>query len=72
MKFGAPGEPLALSSKTRRKFVSEGIQLEASDHDMCMKAHATPSLMGRVTWNDIGSYALGNYCDMEVTMVLTD
>ena len=72
MTFGALGEPLALSTKTRRNFVPEGLQFEASDHDTCMKAHVMPSLMGRVTWNEIGSYELGNCHDVEVTMALKD
>ena len=72
MNFGALGEALALSSKTRRQFFPQGLQFEASDHDVCMKAHAMPSLIGRVTCNEIGIYTLGNHYDVECTMVLKD
>ena len=72
MKFGAPGEPLALSHKSKRKQVAADAQFLASDHDMSMKSHAIPSLMGKIMWNEDNSYALGKFYDAEVTMILKD
>jgi len=72
MKVGAPGEPLALSHKTRKCFVPNNLQFEASDHDMCIKTHFVCSLFGLINWPENNSIALGNYYDMNVTMILKE
>ena len=72
IKFGAPGEPLAQSHKTKRKFVLEDLKCLASDYNICMKSHAIPSLMGKIILDMDNSYALGKCCDMEVTMIIKD
>ena len=72
MKFGAPGEPLAQSNKTRRKNVAKDLQFLASDHDMCIKTHAMPSLIGKAMWDEDDSHALGKCYAMDVTIVLKE
>ena len=72
IKVGAPGEPLALSHKTRQCFVPSDLQFEASDHDMCIKTHFICSLMGKINWPEDNSISLGNYYDMDVTMILKE
>ena len=48
MKLGVPRALSALSNKTRWVFVPEGMQFEASDHDMCIKTHLIISLVGEI------------------------
>ena len=72
MKLGSPGDPLATHPKSRPKFVPEDLQFESSAHDMCIKPHLIPSLMGKILWDVSNSYALGKYCNVEVNMILKE
>ena len=39
---------------------------------MCIKTHFICSLIGKINWPEDNSISLGNYYDMDVTMILKE
>ena len=72
IKVGSPGDPLALANTRRRAFVVKDVKFEASDHDMCIKTHLSPTVMFDINPPENGSNKLGNFYNGTVTTMLKE
>ena len=70
--MGVPGEPLALVNKNRKVLVPTDIKFEAADHDMCIKANLSPTVMFDINCPEDGDCRLGNFYKGNVKVVLKE